>query len=146
MWKVLMKEVNFGRTNMIPWPRLFGLHSTRMRNEHRYCGQSQKYVWIQDPCRSKRNATLFRETWCGHLLMVLWYGRSCKEMCGATLCGGEQNNPATLHCYNSMLWWPSIQRRRVEIRGRIVKSMLSNCLEMLTLGTYWTTWYFMVSK
>ena len=26
-----------------------------------------------------------------------------------------------------------------EIRGSIVKSMLSNCSEMLKLGTYWTT-------
>ena len=40
----------------------------------------------------------------------------------------------------------AFQRRRIEIRGRIVKSVLSNCSEMLILGTYWTTWYFMVSK
>ena len=45
-----------------------------------------------------------------------------------------------------MSWWPSIQRRRIEIRGRIVKSVLSNCCEMLTLGTYWTTRYSMVSE
>ena len=30
-----------------------------------------------------------------------------------------------------MLWRPSLQRRRIEVRGRIVKSMLSNCSEML---------------
>ena len=30
--------------------------------------------------------------------------------------------------------------------GEIVKSMLPNCSEMLILGTYWTTWYSMVSK
>ena len=62
MWKALLKEVDFGKANIIPWPRLFGLHSTEMRHEQRYCGQLQKYVWIQDLCRSKRKATLFRET------------------------------------------------------------------------------------
>ena len=44
-----------------------------------------------------------------------------------------------------MHWWPSFQRRRIEICGRIVKSMLSHCPKMFTLGTYWTTWYSMVS-
>ena len=34
----------------------------------------------------------------------------------------------------------------IEIRGRIVKSMLSNCSEMLILGTYWTTWYSVVCE
>ena len=41
--------------------------------------------------------------------------------------------------------WPSLQRRRIEILGRLVKSMLSNCSKMLILGTYWTTRYSMVS-
>ena len=40
--------------------------------------------------------------------------------------------------------WPPLQRKRIEIRGRIVKSMLSNCSEMLILGTYWKTWYSLV--
>ena len=30
--------------------------------------------------------------------------------------------------------------------GELSKSMLSNCTEMLIFGTYWKTWYFMVSK
>ena len=36
-------------------------------------------------------------------------------------------------------WWPSLQRRINEIRGRIVKSVLTNCSEMLIIGTYWNT-------
>ena len=31
------------------------------------------------------------------------------------------------------------QRRRIEIRGRVVKRMFSNCSEMFILGTYWKT-------
>ena len=38
------------------------------------------------------------------------------------------------------------KRRRNEICGRIVTSMLSNGSEMLFLGTYWKTWYSMVSE
>ena len=45
-----------------------------------------------------------------------------------------------------MHWWPSFQRIRIEIRGIIFKSMLSNCSEVLIHGTYWTTWYSMVSE
>ena len=39
-----------------------------------------------------------------------------------------------------------ISKRRIEIRGRIAKSVFSNCSEMLILGTYWKTWYSMVSE
>ena len=38
----------FGRTNIILWPCLFGLHSTRMQYKQTYSGQFQGYVWIQD--------------------------------------------------------------------------------------------------
>ena len=60
---------------------------------------------------------------------------------------GKQDDSTTLHkvSINSMHWWPSFQRR-LEIRGRVVKSMLSNCSEMLILGTYWKTWYSVVSE
>ena len=67
-------------------------------------------------------------------------------MCGTILWVGEQDDPATLQSINSMHWRPSFQRRRIEIRGRIVKSMLPNCSEMLILGTSWTTGYSMVSE
>ena len=43
----------FGRTDIIPWPCLFGLYSTRMSNKQGYCRQLQKYVWIQDLFRNK---------------------------------------------------------------------------------------------
>ena len=130
------------RTDIIPWPRFLGLHSTRMRNEQRFCGPFQKYVWIQDLCRSKRKATLCRETWCRYLFMVLWCGRSCKK-CVERYC--EQNNPATVQSRNSMPWWPPIQRRRIRICWRIVRSMLT-FFKLLVFGTYWKTSYSMVGK
>ena len=40
----------FGRPDIIPWPRLFRVHSKRMSNKQRCCRQKQKYVGIQDFC------------------------------------------------------------------------------------------------
>ena len=74
-----------------------------------------------------------------YLFVVIWHGRSCQEMCGTILWVGKPNDSTALQSINSMPWRPSFQRRRIEIRGRIVKIMLSNCSEMLLLGTYWTT-------
>ena len=135
----------FGRANIIPWPRLFGLHWTRMRNKQRYCGKLQKYVWLQNLCRSNRKTVVFRETWLKYLYIIFWFGRR-KEMCGGLLRAGEQNKPATVRSCNTMPGWPSIQRRRIGIRWRSVKSMLQNCPEMYVFGTHWKTWYSMVSE
>ena len=37
----------FGRANIIPRSWIFALRSTRMQNKQRYCGQLQRYVWVQ---------------------------------------------------------------------------------------------------
>ena len=66
-------------------------------------------------------------------------GRSCKEMRGKMLRTGEQNNSTTIQRRNTMPWRPPIQGRRNGICRRIVKSMLSNCPDMLVLGTNWKT-------
>ena len=96
MWKVLTKEVDLGEPTSFFDTFIWVALKKRMRNEQRYCSQLQKYDWIQDLCRSQRKATLFRFPWRRHLFMVLWCGRWCKEMCGAMLRAGEQNNPATV--------------------------------------------------
>ena len=67
----------FGRTNIIPRPCLFGLHSKRMSDEQRYCGQLQEYVRIQNLCWSYRKASKYMENWYEHFLMVLLM---CKVM------------------------------------------------------------------
>ena len=61
MWKVLMKDVDLVEPTSFLWPYLFGLHSTGMWNEQRYCGKLQRPVWIKDLRRSNRNDTLFKE-------------------------------------------------------------------------------------
>ena len=75
-------------------------------------------------------------TWKGH-------GKTCVERCcELTNRTTQQLNKVS----TSTQWWPSLQRGRIEIRWRIVKSMLSNCSEMLILGSHWKTWYSMVSE
>ena len=50
-----------------------------------------------------------RETWCEHyFFMVLWYGRSCKEVGGKILWAGEQNNSTITQSRNAMHGRPPI--------------------------------------
>ena len=134
----------FGRTNMFLWSCILGLYSKTMWNKQRYCRQLENHVWIQNFRRSNWKITMLGNS--EYLFMVLWHGRSCQEMCGTILWVGELNDSTTLQSIHSMHRWPPLQRRRIEIRGRIVKSMLSDCSEMLILGTYWKTWYSTVSE
>ena len=66
--------------------------------------------------------------------MVLWYGGLCKEVCGAILWVGQQDDSTTLQNIYSMHRWPPLQRRRNEICWRIGTSVLSNCSEMFFLA------------
>ena len=134
----------FGRTNIFPWSWKPGVHSKTMWNKQRYCGQLQSHVWIQNFRRSNWKLTMFGKS--AYFFVVLWHGRSCQEMSGTILWVGEQNDSTTLQSINSTHWRPSFQRKRIQIRGTIVKSMLSNCSDMLVLGTYWKTRYSMVSE
>ena len=49
---------------------------------------------LNDLCRSYRKITQLAETWCEHIYMVLWHGRSCKEIRGKILRIFERNPPA----------------------------------------------------
>ena len=42
--------------------------------------------------------------------------------------------------------WSSIRGRRKWISWRIVHSLLTNCSEVFIFGTYWESWYSMVSE
>ena len=125
----------FGRTNIFPGSRKLGLHSKTMPNKLRFCGQWQNHVPIANFRLENGKITIPSKS--SYFFMVLWYGGSCKEMCGTILWIGKQNDSTTLQCMNSMHWWPSFQRIRIEIRVRIVTNMLPNCSEMFILGTNW---------
>ena len=96
-----------------------------MPNKQRHCGQLQNHLWIANFRRSNWKITMFGKS--VYLFVVLWHGGSCKEVCGAILWVGEQDDSATLQSIYSMYRWPPLQRRRNEICWRIVTCMFSNC-------------------
>ena len=143
MWKVLNKRSWFGRTNIFPWPCMPGMCSKAMWNKRRYW-QLQNHVWIANFRGSNWKINMLGKS--EYFIVVIWRGGSCQEMCGKILWVGKQDDSTTLQSINSMHWWPSFQRRRIEIRGRIVKSMLSNCSEMLIRGINWKTRHYVVGQ
>ena len=114
----------FGRTNIFLWSCTHGMYSKTNEiskdivDNYRTMFESRPTIWKVMP----------------------------RKMCGTILWVGKQDDSTTLQSIYSMHWWPSFQRRRIEICRRIVKSMLSNCSEMFVLGTNWKTWCSMVSE
>ena len=104
MWKIFMKDVDFGERTSFLDHVYFCLHSTRMQNKQRYCGQSEGLVRIQDLCWCCGKTSCFQEIGCEYFFMVPSHGRSCKEMRGTTLWTREQKNSTTVQSYNSMSW------------------------------------------
>ena len=87
-----MKSSRFGRTDIIPWPCLCWLHSTRMSNTQRYCGQLERYVWIQNLCWGHGKSYLILRS----LAQTFPHGPMiwmviAKKMGGTILRTGEQN-------------------------------------------------------
>ena len=106
-----------------------------MWNKKRYCGQLQSHVWIANFSGGIREITIPSKS--AYFFVVLWHGRSCQEVCGAILWVGEQDDSATLQSINSLHWRPSVQRRRIQIRGRIVKicsQIILKCLYLARVG------------
>ena len=112
------------RTNIFPWSCICGMHSTIMPNKQRYCDKLQSHVWITNFLEGNWKTSILWES--SYFFMVLWCGRSCKEMCGTILWVGKEDDSITLQSIYSMHRWPPLQRGRNEICWRIVASMLSD--------------------
>ena len=137
----------FGRTNIIPRPCLFGLHTKRMSDKHGYCGKLQMYVRIKDFCWGYRKIGWNKaagETWCWNdIFMVRRHGRSCEEMCGKILRTYEKTTEQLYKSRNTVPGWLSIYRRRKWISWRVVHSS-----QIVLICPYlcWKTWYSMVCE
>ena len=59
---------------------------------------------------------------------------------------GKQESGSMVQSFASLFGWSSIQTVGTRICRRIARSLLANCLEMLVLGTNWTTWHLVVSQ
>ena len=137
--EITQQRSRFGRTNIFPGSCILGMHLTTMPNKQRYCGQLQNHVRIEN-FRGRIRETAIPSKY-SYYFVVLRYGGSCKEMRGTILWVSSQDDSTTLQSIYFLHRWPSLQRGRIEICWRLVKSMLSNSSEMLVRGTYWKTWY-----
>ena len=59
--------------------------------------------------------------------MVLWYGGSCKEVCGTILWVGQQDDSTTLQVSTPCIDDHHFKEEEMKSVGGIVTSMLSNC-------------------
>ena len=120
----------YWRNHIISVPCVLGMYSAWMQTEWNSHWTIYEDVWITCYCWSSRKITGMAETSRANSSVVLRYGRTCSKMRWAVLWIGK-----------------SIQTRWTWICWRIVRSMITNCLNMLVFGTNWTTWhfYFMVS-
>ena len=75
--------------------------------------------------------------------MLLRYGRSCEEMCGAILWVGKQDDSKTLQSIFSLHRWPSFQRRRMKSVGKlshVCSQIVLKCLYLARIGRPDTLW------
>ena len=126
------------RTNIISWPRKFGIHSTWMQTEQNFYWVIQRNVWITTFCWSNRKITGMGQASIKNGRVVLRYGRTCLNMLWEILRTGEQKNKAVTQFLKSLLGWSSFQESGTWISWRIIKSMLSkivlNCLYLARMG------------
>ena len=144
MWKVLNKEVDLGEpTSFLDHVFLGCLGCTRRQCEvSKDCWQLQNHVWIANFRGDNWKTSILWE--CSYFFVVFWNGRSRKEMCGAILWGGKQDDTTTLQCNFFMYWWPPFQRERNKICWRIVTSACSQivlkCFYLARIGRLDILW------
>ena len=111
MWKVLNKEVDLGEPKSFLDHVYLGVHSKTMWNKQRYCRQLQNHVWIQNFRWSNWKITMLGKS--ESLFVILWHGRSWKEMCGPILWVSEHKTTQQLYKVStSMPWWPSLLKKK----------------------------------
>ena len=129
--EITQQRSRFGRTDIFPWSCILGMYSKTMWNKQRYCGQLQSHVWIANFRGVNWKTSILREF--SYFFMVLWYGRSCKEMNGAIL--WVINDSTTLQSIYSLHRWPPLWRRRNGICKRELSQVCSQIvLESLYLA------------
>ena len=133
------------RTNLISWSRILGTYSTWMQNEWHYCWWTYKDVWITYFCWNNWKVTRVEKP---HAKTVAWSfdmeGHARNAL--SDTANWQTKSGAMIQSFKSLLGWSSNQTGRTWISRRIITSLLTNYLEMLVLGTNWTTWHSVVGQ
>ena len=135
MWKVLNKEVDLGE------PPSF-LH-------HVYLGCTQRQCEIRNDIvdnyttmfESRISAGEYRKTSIlpksSYFFTVLWFGGSCKEVCGAILWVGQQDDGSTPQSIYSLHRWPSLRWEEMKSVGglsRVCSQIVLKCWYLARIG------------
>ena len=114
------------------------MYSKTMWNKQRYCWQLQNHVRIANFSGESREITIPSKS--SYFIMVFMIWLVMQQNVWDDRC--ELANKTTQQLYKVST--PCIDDHHFKEEG--VTSMLSNCSEMLIFGTYWKTWYSMVSE
>ena len=137
MWKNLMKLVDLDETNIISWPRIFGMHSTWKLSECNDCWGIYTDVWITYFCWSNWKIT---RIWKDLTQRRLRGPATLKDMLKNALrdtANWQTKRRSSCTQFQALAWISSIQEGGAWTSWRIIKSMVANCLEMFGLGTKW---------
>ena len=124
------------RTNFLSGPCIFGMYSTWMQARRNYYWWIQNNVRVTNFCWNNWKMARVGKTSRKRCRVVVRHGKACNKMCWKMMRIGEQKDRATFQSLNSLFRLPSHQGR-TGINWRIIKSMPTNCIEMLVLGTNW---------
>ena len=126
----------FGRTNIFLRSCTLGLHSSTVWNKQRYCRQLQNHGWISNFRESNWKITML-----GNLCISSW---SCDMEGHAKKCleRTRRLNNSTKYLLHALT--TIISNKKIIIRGRVVKSMLSQfvhkCLYLERVGRLDIRW------
>ena len=123
-----------------------GMYSAWMQTEWNNYWTIQEDVWITYVCWSNWKVTTVGKP---HVKTVAWsfdmegHARKCVER----YCELANKKVEQLYkVWSPLLAWSSSQAGRTWISWRMMTRMLTNCFEMLALGTNWTTWHSVVGQ
>ena len=135
----------FVRTNIILRSCLFGLHSKRVYNKEWHCDELQGYVRIKDFCRGYRKIVRNNSVgklWCRNdIIIVLWHGRSRKEMRRKMLRICQQNDWAIFQ--SRMHGWPQFKEEENGSVGElctVCSQIVLKCLYLARIGRLDSIW------
>ena len=135
MWKILVKEDELGEPTSFLDHFYLGCTQTECQTSKDIVHKYRQYV--SNPASvlgAFEEAALFRETWREYFLMVLWHGRSCKEIRGKILRSGEQNNSTVIQSRNAMHGRPSFLKTKKMVSvgelSKVCSQIVLNCLHL----------------
>ena len=138
MWKLLNKYVDLGEPTSFLDHEYLGCTQRQCETSKNIVDNYRNHVWIQNfrwsdgklPCSENLRISSWSYDMEGVMPRNVWDDIVSWQT--------RRLNNSTMYQHQALIWWPSLQRRKIEIR--------KNWLKMLILGTYWKTRYSVVSE